>query len=408
MLRKKKNPEKITHDAYFTDLNSLIRKKGPGHPVLVLDLDLLDKNLEALRTSMGEMDRFRLVVKSLPSLNLIRYILENTRTQKLMVFHRPFLNLALASFPKADILLGKPLPIQALNTFYQELATESHPINDHNVQWLIDSHERLQQYQDAAHRLRREMRINIEIDVGLHRGGIPEPKQMAPLLKTISDDPRHLKLSGFMGYDPHVAKSGKLMIPNRAALYQVTRRYKKMVNFLKQEFPALYSEKLTFNGAGSPTFSMYRKKSLLNDISLGSALVKPSNFDLKRLRPYEQAVFIATPILKKSEGIKIPFLESIGIILKKLKPRWRTTLFIYGGYWKAVPHSPEGLVINSLYGRSTNQEMLNAPANLHIGIDDYVFLRPTQSESVMLQFGDLFVVRGSEYVGRWPVFKQGS
>ena len=406
MRKRKNNTDKITHDPYFSDLNTLLRKKGPGHPVLVVDLDILDNNLAALRTSMDELERFRLVVKSLPSPKLIGYILERTRTHKLMVFHRPFLNQALASFREADILLGKPFPIQALNSFYRELSTASRPINDQNVQWLIDSHKRLIQYRDAAHRMRRAMRINIEIDVGLHRGGIAEPKQLAPLLEAISDDPRHLKLSGFMGYDPHVAKSGKLLIPNRAALLSVTRRYKKVVNYLKREFPALYSEKLTFNGAGSPTFSLYRKKSLLNDISVGSALVKPSNFDLKRLRSFEPALFIATPILKKMEGIKIPFWSAVGSILKKLKPSWHTTLFIYGGYWKAVPHSPAGLVTNAIFGRSTNQEMLNAPANLTIGVDDYVFLRPTQSESVMLQFGDLFIVRGGEYVGRWPVFKQ--
>ena len=406
MLGRKPSREKIGHDAYFSNLNTLMREKGPGHPVLVLDLDILDKNLEALRSGIGEMDRFRLVVKSLPSLKLIGYILERTRTRKLMVFHRPFLNTALASFPDADILLGKPFPIQALNTFYRELAAATGPTDDTKIQWLIDTQDRLQQYRDAAHRMRREMRINIEIDVGLHRGGISEPKQLKPLLKTIADDPRHLRLSGFMGYDPHVAKSGKLLIPKRAALLQVTRRYKKFINFLKRDFPALYSEKLTYNGAGSPTFNMYRKKSLLNDVSVGSALVKPSNFDIKSLRAFEHALFIATPVLKKLEGVKIPFLESIGFILNKVKPRWRTTLFIYGGYWKAVPHSPAGLITNSLYGRSTNQEMLNAPVNIDIGVDDYLFLRPTQSESVMLQFGDLFVVRGSEYVGRWPVFKQ--
>ena len=406
MLAKKRNADQSRHDAYFSDLNALMREKGPGHPVLVLDLDILDKNLEALRNGLGALDRFRLVVKSLPSQKLISYIMAHTRTRKLMVFHRPFLNLALASFPDADILLGKPMPLQALNTFYGEVARVSGPGNDTKIQWLIDSQERLEQYRDAAHRMRREMRINIEIDVGLHRGGITEPNQLAPLLKAISDDPRHLKLSGFMGYDPHVVKSGKLLIPNRVALIQVMRRYKKMINFVKREFPALYSDKLTFNGAGSPTFSLYRKKSLLNDISVGSALVKPSNFELKSLGTFEPALFIATPILKKLEGIKIPFLESIGFIINKLKPRWRTTFFVYGGYWKASPHSPKGLTTNALYGRSTNQDMLNAPENIAIGVDDYVFLRPTQSESVMLQFGDLFVVRKSEYVGRWPVFKQ--
>lgn len=71
-----------------------------------------------------------------------------------------------------------------------------------------------------------------------------------------------------------------------------------------------------------------------------------------------------------------------------------------------MPLSPEGMVINSLYGRSTNQEMLNGPEHIDLEVDDYVFLRPTQSESIMLQFGDLFVIRGNTFVGRWPVFAQ--
>ena len=38
----------------------------------------------------------------------------------------------------------------------------------------------------------------------------------------------------------------------------------------------------------------------------------------------------------------------------------------------------------------SNQEMMNGPDHTAVEVDDYVFLRPTQSESVMLQFGDLF------------------
>ena len=35
-----------------------------------------------------------------------------------------------------------------------------------------------------------------------------------------------------------------------------------------------------------------------------------------------------------------------------------------------------------------------------------MFLRPTQSESVMLQFGDLLTVERGELSERWPVFQQ--
>jgi D-serine deaminase-like pyridoxal phosphate-dependent protein len=50
--------------------------------------------------------------------------------------------------------------------------------------------------------------------------------------------------------------------------------------------------------------------------------------------------------------------------------------------------------------------MLIGPENTAVDVDDYVFFRPTQSESVMLQFGDLVITRGGEIVGKWPVFSQ--
>ena len=396
------------HNEYFSKLNALLKKDGPGHPVIVLDLDILDQNLQELNSNMADPDRFRVVVKSLPSIDLIRYIFKQTKTRKAMVFHRPFLNLVAEEFPETDVLLGKPFPVQAARMFYGRLRDTSRFNPAMRLQWLIDTHERLLQYQQLAHDLDQKMRINIEIDVGLHRGGLPEPERLAPLLETISNDQDHLDFAGFMGYDPHVVKSGKVFIPLDKAHAQVLKRYEKFVTFLKNKYPGLYSDALTFNGAGSPTYSLYQKETVLNDLSVGSALVKPNNFDIGSLAGHRPAMFIATPILKKLQGVKIPFLEFLSPILPKLKSAWGTTIFIYGGYWKAVPVSPPGFITNSLYGRSTNQEMLNGPVDARVEVDDYLFLRPTQSESVMLQFGDLVIVRNGEVVGKWPVFPQGA
>ena len=36
--------------------------------------------------------------------------------------------------------------------------------------------------------------------------------------------------------------------------------------------------------------------------------------------------------------------------------------------------------------------------------DDYVFLRPNQSEALFLQFGDLAVFEGGRIAERWPTF----
>ncbi len=397
------------HNEYFSKLNTLLKENGEGHPVIVLDLDILDKNLRELGKNIADPNRFRLVVKSLPSIDLIRYIFERTKTRKAMVFHRPFLNLVAAQFPEAEVLLGKPFPIQAARVFYRQLKEDNSRFDpSKNLQWLIDTHQRLLQYQQLAHDLDQKLRINIEIDVGLHRGGVPEPDQLAPLLETIGSDQEYLNFAGFMGYDPHVAKSGKVFIPVDKAHSQVLKRYQRFIAFLRDKQPGLYSETLTFNGAGSPTYSLYHKETIVNDISVGSALVKPNNFDINSLAGHTPAVFIASPILKKMQGVRIPFLEFLSPVMPKLKRSWGSTIFIYGGFWKAVPVWPAGFITNSLYGRSTNQEMLTGPVDARVGVDDYIFLRPTQSESVMLQFGDLVIIRGNEIVGKWPVFSQSA
>ena len=66
--------------------------------------------------------------------------------------------------------------------------------------------------------------------------------------------------------------------------------------------------------------------------------------------------------------------------------------------------SPPG-VPSPLY-QSTNQSPVTTSRAVDLQVDDYMFLRPTQSEHVMLQFGDLLTVTDGELDKRWPVFQQ--
>jgi D-serine deaminase-like pyridoxal phosphate-dependent protein len=65
---------------------------------------------------------------------------------------------------------------------------------------------------------------------------------------------------------------------------------------------------------------------------------------------------------------------------------------------------PPGLQYNAIFGRSSNQEMLNGGAQLKIAPDDFVFLRPHQSEALFMQFGDIAVYEDGAIIDRWPVF----
>jgi D-serine deaminase-like pyridoxal phosphate-dependent protein len=82
------------------------------------------------------------------------------------------------------------------------------------------------------------------------------------------------------------------------------------------------------------------------------------------------------------------------------------TFFIYGGKWLAKYEAPSGLQDNGLFGPSTNQDMVNGSNKIDIGVDDHVFLRPSQSESVFLQFGDLLIVRNQIIQQSWSILKQ--
>jgi D-serine deaminase-like pyridoxal phosphate-dependent protein len=78
--------------------------------------------------------------------------------------------------------------------------------------------------------------------------------------------------------------------------------------------------------------------------------------------------------------------------------------FVYGGHWLAEPESPAGLEFNSLYGRSSNQELLTGSRSVVLRPNDFVFLRPTQSEAVLLAFGDILVYENGAITGVWPTF----
>ncbi len=110
------------YDDYFRALNEELKRNGPMRPCMVLDLDLLDRNVAALRGSIRAPKHYRVVAKSLPSPKLIGYVFGKAETNRLMSFHQPFLNREVEAFPEADVLLGKPMPARSAEIFYADAA----------------------------------------------------------------------------------------------------------------------------------------------------------------------------------------------------------------------------------------------------------------------------------------------
>lgn len=389
---------------YFRALNEELKAHGPMRPVMLVDLDRLDHNIDVVLQSVRRgAKQLRLVEKSLPSPGLLEYIGQRAGTQRLMSFHQPFLNHDAQRFPQADILLGKPLPVRSAQLFYQEHKGPFDPARQ--LQWLIDSPERLQHYLALARGLGTRMRINIELDVGLHRGGVKDSLELGPLLTLIVANPQHLEFAGFMGYDPFVGMGVPGILGSPQELFaQVMQRYQRAVDFTRQQHPALWHSALTLNTAGSPSYRMHEQESLSSEVSVGTAMLKPTHYDLPSLSEHVPAAYIATPVLKSTGPVRIPALDDKSRLFAWWDPNQRETFFIYGGNWQAEFESPAGLQSNGLFGRSSNQEMVNGSPAVGLAPDDQVFLRPMQSEAVLLQFGDLLALRGGRIVERWPVY----
>ena len=394
-----------SHSAYFRQMSRALDNAGLARPTLVIDRERLLANIKVLQGHLGDRFDYRIVAKSLPSVPLLETVMRVSGSNRLMVFHQPFLNLVADRFPNADVLLGKPMPVSAARRFYQQHNNaEFQPAAQ--IQWLLDTCNRIAQYQQLAEQRNETLRINLELDVGLRRGGFENDADLAQALRMIEQSPL-LEFSGFMGYEPHVAKMPGVLGGPASAFDAAQDRYRRAVA-TAQEVLGRPLAGLTLNAAGSPTYERYTGGEVATELAAGSALVKPLDFDLDTLADHQPASFIATPVIKALPSVKVPGIEGLAGISSWLNPNRAQTFFIYGGYWKAQPESPPGLSNNGLFGRSTNQEMLNGSASVQLAPDDWVFLRPTQSEHVFLQFGDIAVMEQGRIVEFWPVFTQGA
>jgi len=310
------------------------------------------------------------------------------------------------------------MPIGIVHRFFKRLKPGAFDATK-QIEWLVDTPQRIAEYRDLAQARfnnagaavgrdeSRAMRLNLEVDVGLHRGGFKTAQDVAEAIKAIRAEPA-LAFAGFMGYEAHAAKIPDALGGVSGALAKAKAFYAECIDAAKQTLADRYSpDKLTLNMGGSNTYEYYTEADPCNELAVGSGLVKPTDFDTKGLADHVPAAFIGTPVLKALDTTEIPGLESMAGLFRAWDPNTARTFYIYGGYWLANTVSPPGLQRNNIWGHSTNQDMLNGSTDVQLGVGDFVFLRPNQSEFVLLQFGDLAVYERGKIVGSWPVFNEG-
>jgi len=390
------------HDAYFSRLSRALRAEGVHQPTLVIDRERLHANARQVRAHLDARLALRLVNKSLPSLSLLDELAERMDTTRQMVFNLPYLRLMAQHRPDHDLLLGKPLPVAAAAEWLKGPAALG-PQATQRVQWLIDTPTRLAQYRDLARAQRTPLRINLEIDVGLRRGGVADEATLREMIQLMHDEP-WLRWSGLMGYDAHTQKIPDVAGSRARAHEHVLSTYRARLATLHTAGLPQQDEVLTLNTGGSPTYRLHRADGPANEVALGSALVKPSDFDTEALADLQPAAWIATPVLKVQPFRTPEGVEVLGALAQTWDRNQRTAHHLHGGHWLAHPISPAGLQASGLIGPSSNQQLFLGSGRQALQPDELVFFRPTQSEAVLQQFGDIAVVEGDRVTTWWPVF----
>lgn len=398
---------------YFHGISQALEDAGAFCPTLVIDKTRFDENLKHLMDVIERGFDYRIVAKSLPSIPLLKYIMERSGSNRLMSFHLPFLFHVVKHLPHADILLGKPMPVSAARQFY----TWHGKLDDstfkpaEQLHWLVDSLDRLQQYEALAKDLGCTVNVNLEIDVGLHRGGFINNDEFRQSILLLNQTP-HLKLTGLMGYEAHVSKMPKLMGGSKKAFRTAMSIYQQCVNTITEIMGAEAVTQLTFNAGGSSTYPLYTKtmgkdksqSDFITEIATASALVKPTDFDVTTLEHHKPAFFIAAPVLKLVKNPEIPMLSGLSTALRTLGLLPKQGCFIYGGNWLASPCFPADSKRSAIFGTSSNQEMYELKDNHKIKVDDYFYFRPSQSEAVLLQFGKIAIFENGKIIDWWSIF----
>jgi len=354
--------------AYFEGLGAALARHGVCHPVVVVDLARFGANLAEARRLIPAGLAARIVAKSLPAPELIRRACSALGTRALMTFSDDMLVRLLDEMPGMTHLMGKPLPVTAARRVLAE-----RPEAAEAVDWLIDTEQRMDQYGALARDMGLELRVSLEIDVGLHRGGFA-PDRLGAL-----PDGLPLRITGVMGYEPHLAKlPGWLAGRERA---RVDAALEAGAGFARTQCAVP-----VINSGGSLTFSRYAGHPAVSEVSLGSVLVKPSDFDIEATESFQPAAFVATPVLKYMPGNPLP---ALGNFRSWLGRGHQAQIAVWGGYWKGAPVHPEGYKVSRAFGHSSNQEVWSGPVLDSNPVDGFAFLRPSQSEAVLAELGPI-------------------
>ena len=401
----------------FGQWNRALKESAGGRESAFVDLDAVDHNLRLVGERLGSSMGLRLCAKSLPSLPLLEYMMNAACTNRVMAFSEGMVRDLLLRFgSEVDILLGRPATVEALARTFATLDEEqSRPNPTGGVRWLVDTPQRMREYAAYATQRRTHVKVAVELDVGLHRGGARDVSQLLEMLATISNSD-FLQFAGFMGYEGHVPFVSTEISSPAEEFALVQSRYAEFERAGRDAYPDLFEEPLVYNSGGSRTYHLYTDAldTPVNEVAMGSAFFYPSNFHNLAQGGLRTATFFATPVLKRLDPAELyPDANSLPALAEEETDYQVWYVMVSGGF-PGDRHHPPGLVDSPtsaggptrIVNMMPNQGRWLGSRDVPLEVGDFIFFQPWEADAVRwLAYLDVF--RGGQLVDQWPTFQPG-
>jgi len=401
--------------ARFAAWNTELRLKDPGRDTVIVDLDAVDHNIGLVRATLGPQFGLRLVTKSLPSVGLIRHIMRVAGTNRVMSFSEGVLAALLDEFGwTIDALQGRPMPVEGAERLLKDYSAAA------NVRWLVDTVDRATAYAALAKRSHTRLKVAVEIDVGLRRGGAINTGDLLNILAVIDANKKYLTFAGFMGYDGHVPYGGAFGFDPDTEFAAVHSRYKDFVNAGASAYPDMFSgNDLVFNSGGTNTYYRYTSDLVdtpVNDMAMGSGFVMPGDFSNLALLGHYPAEYLAIPVLKRIAPAEVPFALGLLPQMAQSDPNLEVAFFMQSGPGPVQVVYPPELVWNPLLPGGGgacpqggdplgNQALMNGSQQLKLAVGDFIFGWICEG-SALTMWGSVQALRNNDIVQTWATTRE--
>jgi D-serine deaminase-like pyridoxal phosphate-dependent protein len=158
---------------------------------------------------------------------------------------------------------------------------------------VVDHREHVSLLAGQARRDRVRFGVLIEIDVGLHRCGLPPGSERLLTIADAVSATDELTLRGLQGYEGQA-----VLLASRAARRQHVRRAAEILAAERDRLLAAAHPCPVISGGGTGTLDLAVEAAVLTEIQAGSYVLMDSHYDRLDL-PFEQALFILSTVISR-------------------------------------------------------------------------------------------------------------